>query len=225
MKFFDPIFESGNLEIQDFFIIFAVALVVGVVFSFLCYFKSRSTKSFFITTALIPACVAIVIMLVNGNFGAGIAVAGAFSLVRFRSAQGTAKEIVSIFIAMAGGLAFGMGFLAYGAIFVVLCGLVLMLFSNIRIWEKNNNSVEKVLRITIPEDLDYTEVFDEIFNQYTKRIDLIKVKTTNLGSMIQLTYDVLLKNSKDEKKFIDDIRVKNGNLEVMIHRMASDVDL
>ncbi len=225
MKIFETVFEGGNITVGEFFLTLAVALVTGVALSFLCYIKSRSTKSFFITTALLPACVAIVIMLVNGNIGAGIAVAGAFSLIRFRSAQGTAKEIVTIFIAMAGGLAFGMGFLAYGSIFILIAGAALLLFGNIRIWERKSVGVEKILRITIPEDLDYTEVFDDIFANYTKHIDLIRVKTTNLGSMLQLTYEVLLKNPKDEKKFIDEIRVRNGNLEVMIHRVASEVDL
>lgn len=219
---FESIFKNSSLEIGGFIISILVAVVVGVIFGFMCFFKSKSSKSFLITLALLPASVAMVIMLVNGNIGAGIAVAGAFSLVRFRSAQGSAKEICSIFIAMAGGLAFGMGYIAYGAIFMIISGGLLMLFSSVRIWEHNEVSKEKLLKVYIPENLDYNTVFDDILNKYTKKYRLIKVKSTNLGSMFQISYEIVLKNLMDEKNFIDEIRCRNGNLEIMIERVNFD---
>ena len=200
------------------FLVLAVALTTGIVFSFLCYIKNKTTKSFLITTALIPSAVAMVIMLVNGNIGAGIAVAGAFSLVRFRSAQGSAKEICTIFISMAAGLAFGMGYLAYGSIFIILAGVVLLILDFTPIWNNNTNSLEKTLKITIPEDLNYTEVFDDIFEKYTKKHELIKTKTTNMGSMFKLTYNIILIDAKIEKEFVDEIRCRNANLEIEIMR-------
>lgn len=219
---FESIFKNSSLEIGGFIISILVAIVVGVIFGFMCFFKSKSSKSFLITLALLPASVAMVIMLVNGNIGAGIAVAGAFSLVRFRSAQGSAKEICSIFIAMAGGLAFGMGYIAYGAIFIIISGGLLMLFSSVRIWEHNEASREKLLKVYIPENLDYNTVFDDILNKYTKKYRLVKVKSTNLGSMFQISYEIVLKNVMDEKDFIDDIRCRNGNLEIMLERVNFD---
>lgn len=219
---FESIFKNSSLEIGGFIISILVAVVVGVIFGFMCFFKSKSSKSFLITLALLPASVAMVIMLVNGNIGAGIAVAGAFSLVRFRSAQGSAKEICSIFIAMAGGLAFGMGYIAYGAIFMIISGGLLMLFSSVRIWEHNEVSKEKLLKVYIPENLDYNTVFDDILNKYTKKYRLVKVKSTNLGSMFQISYEIVLKNLMDEKNFIDEIRCRNGNLEIMLERVNFD---
>lgn len=219
---FESIFKDSSLELTGFLISIIAAIIAGIAFSFMCFFKSKSSKSFLITLALLPASVAMVIMLVNGNIGAGIAVAGAFSLVRFRSAQGSAKEICSIFIAMAGGLAFGMGYLAYGVIFVIVSGALLMLFSSVRIWEHRINATEKLLKISIPENLDYNLVFEDILAKYTKSNKLIKVKSTNLGSMFQLSYEIVLKDVALEKSFIDELRCRNGNLEIMLERVNFD---
>lgn len=216
-ELFKSIFSSAEITVEAFFIIIFSAIVLGAIFSFMCYFKSNSTKSFFVSTALIPVSVAMVIMLVNGNLGAGIAVAGAFSLVRFRSAQGSAREICIIFIAMTTGLALGMGYIAYAVCFVVICGLILIALQVTRILEPKIDTVNKTLRIVIPENLNYTTVFDDVFKKYTKSAELIKVKTTNLGSMFQLTYKITLLDPNLEKEFIDEIRIRNGNLEVMIN--------
>ena len=162
--------------------------------------------------------VAVVIILVNGNIGAGVAVAGAFSLVRFRSAAGTAKEICIIFAAMTAGLAFGMGYIAYGAIFILAAGGAIAAFSATKIWEKKSSPKEKKLRVTIPEDLDYTTVFDEVLGEYAEKYELVKVKSVNMGSMFRVSYLVTLKNPADEKEMLDDIRTRNGNLEVMLER-------
>lgn len=221
-EFFGPVFSSTEVTASGFFQVLAAAIGIGVLFSGMCYFKSGSSKSFYITTSLLPASVAMVIMLVNGNIGAGVAVAGAFGLVRFRSAQGSAKEICIIFIAMASGLALGMGYLAYSAIFTVLAGGILMLFSAFRLWERKPDKRNKILKITIPEDLDYGSVFDDLFVRYTDKAELVKVKTTNLGSMFQLTYQITIKDYALEKDFIDEIRCRNGNLEIMVERINFD---
>ena len=164
------------------------------------------------TLALLPAIVQVVIMLVNGSIGAGIAVMGAFNLVRFRSVPGSAKEICSIFLAMALGLATGMGYLLLAGILVVVICTIQLIFSFIKIGDKT--SVKKELRITIPESLDYTGVFDELFEQYTKSNELVEVKTANMGSLYKLRYIVILKEQSQEKQFIDDLRCRNGNLEI-----------
>lgn len=217
-NFFGSVFSGGDAPSLWFFVCLAVALATGIVFSFMCYFRTKSSKSFFIATALLPAAVAMVIILVNGNIGAGVAVAGAFSLIRFRSAQGTAKEICIIFVAMASGLAFGMGYLAYGVLFALIAGVIFIIFSATRIWEKKPDDRDKKLCVTIPEDLDYTSVFEDLLNKYTDKHDLLKVKSVNMGSMFRITYSVTLKDSSQEKQFIDELRCRNGNLEISLER-------
>ena len=215
----NSLFKDGDISSLDIFWCLIAALISGVIFSFMCYFKSRSTKSFLIASSLLPAVVALVIILVNGNIGAGIAIAGAFSLVRFRSAPGTAKEICIIFISMAAGLAFGMGFIGYGVIFMIMLGAMLMLLNGLNIWNKKIDIKEKRIKIVIPEELDYSNVFDDIFNKYLDKYELVKVKTINMGSMFSVCYDVILKDVKLEKQMIDEIRCRNGNLEVLVQRL------
>ena len=217
-NFFASVFNGTTATAGNFFLCVAVAFAAGLAFAFICYFRSQSSKSFFITTALLPMTVAVVIILVNGNIGAGVAVAGAFSLVRFRSAAGTAKEICIIFAAMTAGLAFGMGYLAYGAIFTLVSGSAIAAFSATKIWEKKSVPKDKRLRVTIPEDLDYTTVFDDVLNTYTVKHELVKVKSVNMGSMFRLDYLITLKSLADEKKLLDELRTRNGNLEVMLER-------
>ena len=217
-RLFESIFTQGNMGVTGFFIAVIVALVIGVLFALICSYKSKSSKSFYITTALVPACVTLVIMLVNGNIGAGIAVAGAFSLVRFRSAPGTAKEIVIIFISTAAGLALGMGYIAYAVVFMVLSGLSLFLLTKFSIFEKKNADCDKLLKITIPESLDYENVFGDLFVKYTKECKLVQVKSVNMGSMFKLTYAITLNTVQEEKEFIDELRVRNGNLEISLVR-------
>jgi len=219
MNLFESIFENSTLELKGFLISILVALISGVIFAYMCLFKGKSSKSFLVTLSLLPALVAMVIMLVNGNIGAGIAVAGAFSLVRFRSAQGSAKEICSIFVAMASGLAFGMGYLAYGVIFIIVAGGLIMLYTGVKILEPSSKKEDKILKITIPENLDYNTVFDDLLDIYTVKHSLVRVKSTNLGSMFQLTYEITLKDLLLEKSFIDELRCRNGNLEIMLERV------
>ncbi len=216
---FDSPFSDGVISTGDVFLCLGFSLIMGIIFTFMCQYKSKSTKSFLIATALLPFTVALVIILVNGNIGTGIAIAGAFGLVRFRSASGTAKEICIIFISMAAGLAFGMGYLAYGALFIIIAGFALIIFLKLNIWEPKIDITEKIVRVTIPEELDYTEILDDIFEKYSTNYEVIKVKSVNLGSMFKVYYQIKMKNVKDEKKLLDDIRVRNGNLEVSIERL------
>lgn len=176
-------------------------------------FQGSHSKSFVITLALLPTLVQVVMMMVNGNLGTGVAVMGAFSLVRFRSVPGSSKEILAIFFAMAIGLATGMGYISFAAVVTIVIGAVLLVLGKSRFGEEKGS--EHDLRICIPESLDYNEVFDDILKKYTKKTELVKVKTTNMGSMYELTYRIVMEDPKAEKSMIDDIRCRNGNLSVM----------
>jgi len=208
------------IEVGDFLLCLGVSLVLGLIMAAAYMFKNEHTKSFLVTLALLPAVVCVVIMMVNGNIGAGVAVAGAFSLVRFRSAPGSAKEIVTIFLAMGAGLIAGMGYLGFAALFtVIMC--VMFLIYNAVAGNSRNEVVNKTIKITIPEDLDYSGAFEDIFAEYTKKNELVKVKTTNMGSMFRLTYNVTLKDATKEKQMIDRIRERNGNLEIMVSKQEN----
>ena len=221
---FESVFKQSDgttsVTVGMFFLVIGVSLIMGIIISMFAYYKGRSSKSFYVANAILPAAVAMVIMLVNGNIGVGVAVAGAFGLVRFRSAQGSAREIAVIFISMAIGLAMGVVYVAYGSIFGIIAGLALILFGKIKIWDKKTND-EKVLKITIPENIDYQTVFDDIFEKYTKNYTLVKSKTTNMGSLFILTYEIALKDKNSEKKFVDELRCRNGNLEIQVSRLGN----
>ena len=177
-------------------------------------YKTRSSQSFAITLAILPAVVQIIIMLVNGNIGAGVAVAGAFSLVRFRSAPGSAKEIGAIFLAMAVGLAAGMGYVFLAAILFLSVSAVMIILTATGF---GSRKTEKTLKITIPENLDYEGLFDDLFEKYTLSHELVKVKTSNMGTLYDLEYIITLKSAVP-KSFIDDIRCRNGNLNIVCGR-------
>lgn len=223
---FKGIFDSDNayvIEVTDFIICVLSALIIGLIIAISYTYKTRYTKSFVITLATLPAIVCVVIMMVNGNIGAGVAVAGAFSLVRFRSVPGTAKEIGMIFLAMGAGLVTGMGYIGYALLFTIILCVVNLFYSFVSSKLSNKEECNKLIKITIPEDLDYTGVFDDLFEEYTKSYELIKVKTTNMGSMFRVTYDVILKDIKQEKILIDKIRERNGNLEIMVSKKESSI--
>lgn len=207
-------YEVSQLTVTDVLTCTLVSLVLGLIIAAVYMFKGTYTKSLIITLVILPVIVQAVIMMVNGNLGAGVAVMGAFSLVRYRSAPGTSKEISAVFLAMAVGLACGMGYLTFAAVMTVIVCLVLVILNVTPIGEADRSV--KSLKVVIPESLDYTTVFDDIFAQYCTRSELVKVKTTNLGSMFELSYRIRLKDAKEEKKLIDAIRVRNGNLNVMI---------
>lgn len=213
---FECIYDStASMTVWNYLTCLAVALLLGALLGFAYAFRSRATRSFVVTLAMLPAAVSMVIMLVNGNLGAGVAVAGAFSLIRFRSSPGTAREIVAIFISMCVGLATGMGYVGYAALFAVIMGAILLALNLAGVWERRA-SREKTLRITIPEDLNYTDVFNDLFEEYAQKVETVSVKTTNMGSMFKLTYHVTMKDLSREKQFIDALRCRNGNLEISI---------
>lgn len=214
---FSSIFDATTsvISVPNFLICMACSLVAGIILALGYVFRSRYTKSFVLTLALLPVVVCVVIMMVNGNIGAGVAVAGAFSLVRFRSAPGTAKDITMLFLAMGAGLLTGMGYLAYGILFaVIMC--ILMIILNLIGFGSRATATYRTMRISVPEDLDYSGMFDDLFEQYTTQHELVKVKTADMGSVFRLTYNLKMKDSSKEKEFIDQLRCRNGNLEIAI---------
>lgn len=206
----------------DFLLCIGVALLAGLILAATSMLRSRNSKSYVVTIALLPAIVCVLIMMVNGNVGAGVAVAGAFSLVRYRSAPGTAREIAMLFLAMAAGLIAGMGYLGYCLLFTVLMSLIAVLYNQLKLGEGRMKAY-KTLNITIPEDLDYTDVFADIFEKYTTSCSLVRVKTTNMGSLFRLTYDITLKDTAKEKEMIDALRCRNGNLEISVSHQETAV--
>ena len=216
----DQIFQSilsSPITAGTFFICTIVSLLLGLGIAATHMFRNHYTKSFVITLAILPAIVQIVIMLVNGNLGTGVAVMGAFSLVRFRSVPGTAREIGSIFLTMAVGLSTGMGYIGISICVTVILCAVNMLYSVIRFGE--TKKAPKELKITIPENLDYNGIFDDLFAAYTSKSEMVRVKTTNMGSLYQLFYHIELKDKTKEKEFLDQIRCRNGNLDIVCGRM------
>ena len=214
---------ASVISVADFMICIVRSLVIGLILSVMYMYRNTYSKSFIVTIATIPAIVCVVIMMVNGNVGAGVAVAGAFSLVRFRSAPGTAKEIGVLFLAMGAGIITGMGYIAYAFLFVIIMGAVDMLYARIDFGARKNAAVERTLHITIPEDLDYVDVFDDLFDQYASKCELLNVKTTNMGSLFKLTYHITFREAGREKAFIDDVRCRNGNLEISLSNQESGV--
>lgn len=214
LNLFNSIIPSTGITPLVFIILVLVSLALGGILALIHTYRNEYTKSFVMTLALLPAVVSVVILMVNGNIGAGVAVAGAFSLVRFRSAPGTAREIGTIFAAMGLGLIMGMGYVGYSVLFTVLIGLAMLIYSNLS--KDNQKALRRNLKITIPENLNYTDVFDEVLNKYTKSYKLIQVKTSNMGSLFKLNYDIVLNDRSLEKEFIDSLRTRNGNLEISI---------
>ncbi len=225
-RLFKGLFDSDLttvITVTDFLLCIGCALLLGLIMALTYMYRTRYTKSFVVTLTLLPAVVCIVIMMVNGNVGAGVAVAGAFSLVRFRSVPGTAKEICTLFLAMGAGLIAGMGYLGFAILFtVIMCG-VFLLYNRLDLGTKKNAATYKTMSITIPEDLDYSDVFDDIFREYTSSFDLMRVKTTNMGSMFRLTYNIVLKDVTKEKEMIDKLRCRNGNLEITVSNQETTV--
>lgn len=211
-----------GITLGSFLICIGAALLLGAVMALVYCFRTPHSAGFVVTMALLPATVAAVIMMVNGNLGAGVAVAGAFSLVRFRSTPGTAKEIGAIFLAMAVGLACGMGYPGFGAVFAGIVCAMSLLYSLTGFGGRWNATMCRELRITVPEDLDYPTVFDDLLEKYTSKAELVNVRTTNLGSLNRLTYELVLRKPGTEKAFIDELRCRNGNLEISMSLRASD---
>ena len=214
----DSIIQT-QITAQVFALCTAASLALGLGTALLCMYKSRYTQSFIITLAVLPAVVQVVIMLVNGNIGTGVAVAGTFSLVRFRSAPGTAREIGMIFLAMAIGLATGMGYVALAVFFFLIMALFVLVLTSLHFGGGDEH--ERELKITIPETLDYDGLFDDLFEKYTRSARLERVKTTNMGTLYELHYRVVLKTERIPKEFLDELRCRNGNLNIVCGRAAA----
>lgn len=229
---FDTVFTSvlptssetatAALTSSTFLLCSLTSLALGLAVALIYMFKQEYTKNFVVTLALLPIIVQMVITLVNGNIGAGVAVMGVFNLVRFRSIPGSAKDIGAVFLAMAVGLACGMGYLTLAVLFTVVVGIANLAFVLSPLGGSANQQAEKTLKVTIPEDLDYCEIFDDLFATFTRKSQLVNVKTTNMGSLYQLEYDITLNDVRNEKKLLDAIRTRNGNLMVQCGRAVAD---
>lgn len=207
---------GNTMTVLSFVICVAAALVLGVLTSFVFSIRSKHTSSWKYSIALLPAIVAVVIMMVNGNIGVGLAVAGTFALVRFRSMPGSAKEVTGLFFAVALGLICGTGYIGIACVFFVIISIAVLVFAVLKFGEADASL--RNLKIVIPEDLDYDTVFDDLFEKYTRRHELVHVKTTNVGTMYELTYEVILKDPENSKQFIDELRCRNGNLNISYGR-------
>ncbi len=214
---------TSQIELSSILICTLVSLVLGMVIAYTHKKTSKYSKNFLVTLSILPALVQTVMIMVNGNLGTSVAILGAFGLVRFRSIPGTSKEILSVFFAMAIGLATGMGQIFYAIIFTIILSIVIFLLHYIKIFDVDEK--ERVLRIVIPEDLDYTTVFQKTFDKYLKDVKLEQVKTVNMGSLFDLSYRVVLNKNVNEKKFLDEIRMKNGNLKVILSHPVEGTEI
>lgn len=205
---------NGEMSLVNFSIGMCVSIALGLFISLTYMYRSKHTKSFVVTLSVLPVIVSSTIFVINGNIGAGVALTGVFSLIRFRSVPGSAKEIGAIFLAMGAGLIVGMGYVLYAVVFTIILGCLNWLYTHIGMGESRDT--KKVMKITIPEDLDYSGFLDDIFEKYADHTDLLNVKSTNMGSLFKLEYEIDFKSGINEKNFIDEVRCRNGNLEISI---------
>ncbi len=208
--FFESL-AASTITPQNFFICLGASFLCGLVVAFAASFRTRVSKSFVISLVMLPLIVHTVIVMVNGNIGTGVAVMGAFSLVRFRSVPGKAKDIAAIFLAMTSGLACAAGFVGIALLFTVIAGVLMICLSFLPFGEKAMD-----LQITVPESLRYAHEFDDLFAEYTSSCRLTKAKTTAMGSLYKLTYRIKMKNPEKGQEFIDKLRCRNGNLEISL---------
>ena len=214
---------GSPITLGDFLISIIAALVLGILAALVFSVGNKYTSSWKISIALLPAVVAVVIMMVNGNLGAGLAVAGTFALTRFRSMPGSAKEVTGLFFAVSLGLICGMGYIGIAAVFFIIMAIVVLVLTKIRFGEAD--AAIRTLKITIPENLDYDEIFNDLFEEYTRYHELVRVKTTNMGTLFELSYEIILKDSKASKEFIDQLRCRNGNLNIIFGRVNNDMTM
>lgn len=215
--------DTSTLEWRSLLICIAASLLLGILVAAIHMIRNVYTKNFVITLAVLPILVQSVIMLVNGNLGTGVAILGAFSLIRFRSVPGGSREITSVFWSMGIGLATGMGYVGYVVIFSIIVALFLTLLYTVPFGDRQATS-ERELKVTIPEDLDYPQLFDDLFEKYTHSDKLTSVRTTTMGSLYELRYQLLLKDQAQEKQIIDEVRVRNGNLPVVLGKLTANRD-
>lgn len=215
---------TRTIGIEEFLLCIGCSLCIGIILAFGYMIHARYSKSYIMTLALLPAIVCVVIMMVNGNIGTGLAVAGAFSLVRFRSVPGSAKEITMLFLAMGTGLLTGMGYIGFGFVFAIIMSVVIALYNRLDFGCQKKSLRYKTIRIAIPEDLDYSNIFDDIWEIYADSCELVRVKSYNMGSMFRVTYNLTMKKNVSEKEMLDMIRCRNGNLEITISKQDNSVE-
>ena len=213
---FYDIFTDTAVDPTMMMLAIGVSLLLGLAVAKVYQFKTVYSKSFVMSLALLPTLIAIVIFLVNGSLGAGVAVMGAFSLIRFRSAPGGAKELVSIFLVMTIGIAIGMGYRVFATVFTFIMSLAMLLLEVVNFGQIKHSM--RQLTIVIPESLDYESIFDDIFNKAANHVELANVKTSDMGSLFKIKYILQLNGRMTEKELIDALRTRNGNLEIAISR-------
>ncbi|MBR2840175.1 DUF4956 domain-containing protein [Candidatus Saccharibacteria bacterium] len=222
---FNTIFDTSTagLEITTALIAAGVALLLGIALAITHAKTSQTTKGMMITLAVLPVLVMAVMIMINGNLGTSIAILGAFSLIRFRSMEGRAKDLLAIFAAMMIGLACGMGHVLFGTIITAIYIVATVFFTYTHFLEPDHH--ERILKVVVPEDLDYEDVFADIFKKYTSRSHLVRMKTINMGSLYKLTYDIKIKRGVREKEFLDEIRIKNCNLKVLLSEPCCEEEI
>lgn len=211
--------STSYLSTLSLIVCIIASIILGIGVSLVYMYHNTYNKNFVITLAFLPVIVHTVILMVNGNLGTGVAVMGAFSLIRFRSVPGNARDIGTIFLAMAIGLATATGSLGYAMLLFALVGVLTIILYKTKFGDVK--AEQKTLKITIPENLDYEGLFDDLFSQYTKSAQLVKVKTTNMGSLYELQYNIVLKKPTIDKEFLDALRCRNGNLNIVCGRVST----
>ncbi|BAM24316.1 DUF4956 domain-containing protein [Streptococcus intermedius] len=218
-QLFNDVFTGTTINPASMFGAIGVGLVLGLILAKVYQYKTIYSKSFMMTLVMLPTLIAIVIFLVNGSLGAGVAVMGAFSLIRFRSAPGGAKELLAIFLAMTIGIAVGMGYLIFASVFTIIMSVVMLLLETVNFGQMKHSM--RQVTVVIPESLDYETVFDDIFQKATNYIELANVKTSDMGSLFKIKYIVQLNGTMTEKELMDALRTRNGNLEIAISRYVT----
>ncbi len=219
---FTSILTEGTFTAAQLGIVTITSLICGLIIALAYSVKNKCSRSFTTTLIMLPAIVELVIILVNGNIGAGVAVAGAFSLVRFRSAPGRGQEITSIFLAMAVGLATGMGYIGVAILFTVIISAINLMLNITKLGAADE--YHRILKITVPENLDYEGKFEDIFNKYLSDYTYEEVKTSNMGSLYKITLSVALKTGVSTKAMLDEIRTRNGNLDISLGRQMENME-
>ncbi|EKU16299.1 hypothetical protein D593_1918 [Streptococcus intermedius BA1] len=218
-QLFNDVFTGTTINPVSVFGAIGIALVLGLILAKVYQYKTIYSKSFMMTLVMLPTLIAIVIFLVNGSLGAGVAVMGAFSLIRFRSAPGGAKELLAIFLAMTIGIAVGMGYLIFASVFTIIMSVVMLLLETVNFGQMKHSM--RQVTVVIPESLDYEMVFDDIFQKATNYVELANVKTSDMGSLFKIKYIVQLNGTMTEKELMDALRTRNGNLEIAISRYVT----
>ena len=215
---FSSIFTE-SITIYSMLIMILSSIMTGIISSYILSYAIKSSKRFFVATSLMGVTIAIIVAFVNGEnvgLGAGVAIGGAFSLTRFRSAQGSSEELGAILISSASGIAFGMGYIAYGVLISILLSLIMLVVSKTNLFNTKSKRIEKLVKVTIPEDVNYEEVFKDVFESHSTEYEYISVKTSDMGSLFKVSIKVILKPNTSEKELLDELRIRNSNLEVQI---------